>query len=296
MSECITDIKILDSILENTNCNNYKRALEISYDYIKSVNSHYNTNSIYQLIVKLHQIDTLYPNLKIINIDIPLNKEFNSIIDYIVYQTRIYLLNIMKRKKIDNLNNIDFTNYCKISSEYVEKLCQKYSIKCFTIPIYPAYENEIKVFNGSGFHYINIIIYNNIEYLVDITYLQFFNIWKNNIEKIGLTNIQSLNVGTNILRNIKGKNIVTTLLFNGYIRLTKEVFKIYLDSFTISFRNGLYYEHYNDYRYITDYTIEDYINFLTGSDNQIKHEGLSNLGFQMHSLSKKLNLKNSILL
>ena len=36
----------------------------------------------------------------------------------------------------------------------------------------------------------------------------------------------------------------------------------------------------NDYSYETNYTPEDYINFLEKKDNQINHEGREVLGYQ----------------
>ena len=77
-----------------------------------------------------------------------------------------------------------------------------------------------------------------------------------------------------------GKQIAQNLLEKGYTRLSNESFKTYLDAFTVSFRNGLYYEQTNDYSYKTNYTATDYINFLEGTDTQINHEGSEVLGFQ----------------
>ena len=83
----------------------------------------------------------------------------------------------------------------------------------------------------------------------------------------------------------QGQNIAKNLLEKGYIKLNTELFKTYMDSFTVSFRNGLYYEQTNDYSFTTNYTIEDYANFLTKKDSQIKREGIEVLGYQKRPLN-----------
>ena len=68
--------------------------------------------------------------------------------------------------------------------------------------------------------------------------------------------------------------------------------KTYLDAFTISFRNGLYYENTLDFSYTTEYSLDDYIRFIHGDDNQINHEDKLYLGYQSKPLKNyKLNFK-----
>ena len=64
-----------------------------------------------------------------------------------------------------------------------------------------------------------------------------------------------------------------TLLSRGWIRLTDENIKNYFDGFALSFRNGIYYDKSRDYSYTTNYSASDYVSFLKGIDNQVKHEG-----------------------
>lgn len=95
-----------------------------------------------------------------------------------------------------------------------------------------------------------------------------------------------------MLMTEKGRKIANTLISDGYIELNDEVFKTYLDAFTISFRNGLYYENTLDFSYTTEYSLDDYIRFIHGDDNQINHEDKLYLGYQSKPLKNyKLNFK-----
>ena len=91
------------------------------------------------------------------------------------------------------------------------------------------------------------------------------------------------------------EKMAVELLTNGYVELNEDIFKKYMDSFALSFRNGLYYENTKDFSFTVPYTVEDYIRFLNGEDNQIKHEGRENLGFQGRPLKNpRLVFRKSI--
>ena len=70
------------------------------------------------------------------------------------------------------------------------------------------------------------------------------------------------------------------ILEQGYVLLDDKNLKNYLDGFTISYRNGLYYEIMDDFSYTTKYTAEDYRIFLRHEDNQVNHECHQVLGYQ----------------
>ena len=218
------------------------------------------------------------------------NKDFNEIetLEFIINEARKYLLRLNNVKTInyDKKWKIDFCNYCKIASETIKKICNTLEIKCQIINIDPGYDKEAALYNNNGFHYFNIIELGKKHYIIDLTYKQFFKQGQNCIESIGLVNFPYPVAGCFILMTETGKNIAHELLKKGYIELTDDIFKTYLDAFTISFRNGLYYEQTNDYSYKTNYTITDYINFLSGIDTQIKHEGKEVLGYQKRPLRR----------
>lgn len=97
-------------------------------------------------------------------------------------------------------------------------------------------------------------------------------------------NVGGCKPGVYMLMTEKGEKIANKLIRDGYVKLNEETLKLYLDSFTISFRNGLYYERTKDFSYTTDYTVDDYLDFLWGNDNLLNYEGRDYLGFQKRPL------------
>ena len=278
------DLDILNSI--------YYHIKEVSNDYYNGKYMHPDyyiiRDSLYYL--EKHVQGTLIDISSIFSF----NYKPNNFIDFLVWEGRRYLIckhysNFNKSKEDINLNIFNFTNLCKESSKYIKKVCDKYKIKNFLIPIYPGFTNKYNLYNGSGFHYINIIYYNSKYYLIDLSYSQFFYKNRSSLERIGIVDVSSSNVGRFMIFDNNSKNIALEVLKNGYIELTEEIFKRYLDGFTLSFRNGLYYENTNDFSFKTNYSIENYLKFLYGYDNQVNHEGLENLGYQKRPLKKNIS-------
>ena len=281
---------------------NSEEVLEGIYQYVKENSYKYYSKGLmhpgYGVIRDaIYELES-YVKGKIIdvNVNFSLKDKSNCFIEYLVYLGRKYLIEkhyrILKNisDKID-LNNFNFTNYCRESAKYIKRICDEKGIDNYLLPIYPGYTNKYNLFNGSGYHFANIIYYNNKYYLIDITYSQFFYKDRNNLERIGLVNISGCTSGRFMLFDDINKNMAINLLKNCYIELNEEILKRYLDAFTISFRNGLYYENTNDFSFKTNYTIDDYISFLKGNDNQVKHEGYENLGYQKRPLKKKILFK-----
>lgn len=212
---------------------------------------------------------------------INMNEEEKSILEKIVLLTRKELL---KRHSVldpnEAIKKMCFTNCCCESSNIVKKICDDNDIKNYVVLLDPGFSYNEKLCNGNGFHYFNIVKLNKKYYLIDCTYRQFFKTKGNFLEKIGLLNMQMCLPGTFILMNEGIVKYADKLLKDGWIELDENILKSYLDGFAISYRNGLYYEKTNDYSYETNYTPEDYINFLEKKDNQINHEGREVLGYQ----------------
>ena len=87
-----------------------------------------------------------------------------------------------------------------------------------------------KILNIPLTHYSNIIFINingtEKSYLVDMTYSQFFG------EEITLDNNERINI-SNIQKDIEKEEFVTKLRKDGFIELTEEILKKYLDYFLI---------------------------------------------------------------
>lgn len=214
-----------------------------------------------------------------------------DIIEYIVYETRkaLALKHSLNKNNPVNLDIFSLENDCEFSSEKAKEICDSLNIESYILEIYPGYSESAKLCNGNGFHMCNIIKLNNQYYLIDCTYRQFFTLNQNYLDRIGIVDTSGCRPGRFMLMNDERKQIASTILKDGWIALDNNTLKHFLDGFTISFRNGLYYENTRDFTYTTPYTIEDYINFLQGNDNQINREGLENLGYQKKPL-KNWNL------
>ena len=284
---------------------NFQENMSIIYNYAKDVADEYCINNRIAgpysglLIHKVFNVEKKYGfDKKLLGqpIIIEISKEEPSRDDFIKYlidNARLYLIKeyssySLRKGKVD-FNNLILINYCRRSSRYVEDLCRKYNVECHSVSIFPGYNSEARLFDGYRHHHANVIKYDNNYYLVDLTYSQFFFNFKNNLDRLGVFGLDNCYPGVFMMLTEEGKQIANTIIKDGYIKLDEKVFKAYLDGFTMSFRNGLYYEDTNDFSYTTNYTVEDYIKFLRNEDDQIKHEGKENLGFQ-----KRL-LKNSSL-
>ena len=229
-----------------------------------------------------------------INDKIDINKDSNEIeiLNYLVYFARLDLIYMEyfgeDISKKGNLWDFNLVNYCEVASEKIKELCDKIGISCKVLKVYPGYDQKSRLFDGNRYHFFNIVDFDDNKYLVDVTYSQFFNRSTSNIERVGIMDYFTPSAGCFMMLDENRKSVALEVLRNGYIKLSDDVFKNYMDGFTLSFRNGLYYQESNDYSYTTSYTFNDYINFLNGSDNQINHEGIGVLGFQKKPLIKKV--------
>ncbi|MCM1370849.1 MAG: hypothetical protein NC181_03040 [Clostridium sp.] len=294
------NLKIINYYEKQINNENYQIILSEIYNFIKKVSKDYYDEShmceaYKHLLISIIKLERKLPYKKMLDIKINETLENNdNIILKIINKTREYL--VLNHSIYEGLNkkieDINLTNDCKKSSEYISFLCKQENIECHTLIIDPGYSCAHQLYNGCGYHYINIVKYNNKYYLLDATYSQFFYLKSNNLDRIGIVKYANCNVGAFMIMNHDTKKIATTILEDGYIELNEQVFKKYLDGFTISYRNGLYYESTGDYSYTAPYSVDDYIKFFRGEDNQVNHEGRENLGYQMRPLKNwKLNLK-----
>ncbi len=211
------------------------------------------------------------------------------ILQYIVSETRkiLSIKHSLNPKRPLDINNLDLANDCQYSSNEVKKICDSLKIKCSIVTIHPGYDRSAQLFNGNGFHMFNIITLYNKKYIVDCTYQQFFTLKGNSLDRLGIAMIANCKPGTFMLMNESRKKTAEKLLTNGWIEFDEAHTKNYFDGFTLSFRNGLYYEKTDDFSYETHYSQEDYINFLLGKDNQVLHENEECLGFQKKTITKK---------
>lgn len=206
--------------------------------------------------------------------------EIEDVLDYIVYYGRKKLVPNQDIRKYDDY---DVVNRCSSSSKNVDDIADVFELGHRIVRIDPGFSYEDLLLNGSGKHYFNIIEYKGKEFLVDVSYKQFFKKHACSLERLGVPLLFPPLAGIFMIQDDFRKQVAECLLKRGWIELTPETGKAYFDGFAISYRNGLYYED-KDIVFETDYTYANYKNFLKGIDNQVKHEGKNVLGYQLRPL------------
>lgn len=198
-------------------------------------------------------------------------------LDYVVYYTRKRLIgNLDLRKHYDKY---DVMNMCEVASNHVKEAAKRCDLKCHVVRIDPGFDEEANLFDGNGYHYFNIIEHGNTYYLVDVSYKQFFIENDTRLERMGVPYVFPPLAGIYMTLDHLRTQVATVINKYGWIELTDDVLKAYLDGFALSYRNALYYED-KDLRYETNYTAKDYKNFLIYEDSQVRHEGTRVLGYQ----------------
>ena len=213
------------------------------------------------------------------------SSDFKTIIDkieYIVWFTRTRLLDTVRDEfgtDVD-FNKLHLCNQCQLSSNVVKLVCDTMGIKCEKIKLDPAFTNKVRLYNGNGFHYFNIVWIDNKKFIVDCTYRQFFRTDTNLIDRLGVLGLNGCYPGIYMMQNESRKKTALELLKNGYVEYTSENMKNYLDGFTLSYRNGLYYEWLGKVDYNVSYTLDDYKRFILGEDSLLNYEPVECLGVQ----------------
>lgn len=214
------------------------------------------------------------------------SQEDSEILDWIVNNTRRYIANknpqyVLGRRLLEDLS---FMNFCKVSANKVEKLCNNLGICGHKAVIYPGFAQDASLLDGYGYHYFNIVFLKQRAYIVDCTYRQFFTERGNSLNRLGIVGIFGCLAGRFMTMTEERYSMATDLLQKGYVPATDENLKAYFDGFALSYRNGLYYEETGDFSFTTPYSAVDYLDFLSGNDSQIAHESTETLGFQERPL------------
>lgn len=208
-------------------------------------------------------------------------KSPEEILNYIVTKA---IPQCVKENKVESINELTLENLCKKMSIKVDDICYEMEIQSVKYKIYPAFSESAELLDNTGYHYFNVISINKRKYIVDITYKQFFQLKRNNLDSLGLVGFCGCDPGIYMLMDDERKKIAMELLNKGWIEITKETFKYYLDGFAISYRNGLYYEMIGKAEYQTNYSCINYLDFLRGYDSQYDHEDHEVLGYQHRPL------------
>ena len=288
----ISKTKILDEKIELLN-DLYKYIKSVTPDFFIDGKMSYYYKKLKPLIIKCESLfdgNFLIPNNPIYkSVSSPnlSSNNYSSILDYIVYETRKYLLNICQR---EDLSKLHLANCCTISNCKVLNMLDHFGFEdtTYSIIVTPGFVDMPQLFDGSGYHCITILNLDEKYFLIDCTYSQYFNLGQNSLHRIGLVDFMNCRPGKFMTMNNDRLNVAESLLTRGWIELNERTFKDYFDGFALFYRNGLYYELTGDYSYTTNYTAKDYRNFLEKKDSQLNYEKKHVLGFQRVPNSKYL--------
>lgn len=305
MENLITnDINVLKGFYQHINeVKSIEQKLEILSDVYKFVNeitpkyivNNYPIDSYEGIKKWIHNCESLLPKKFIIS-SVPVcefdritsnfrytgQNEFtlDSIVQIVRYRLAIYEGKINKEFK--SLNDVSLMDRCEKSSCYINDICKEMSIKNEPIVIWPGFARVPKIYNGNGYHCINIITLGGKKYVIDCTYRQFFTLVCNDLERIKVMGLSGCPAGIFMTQTKERLELANQILKYGWFEATSENLKNYFDGFALSYRNGLYYETTNDYSYTTPYTSKEYLKFIShdNKDSQLKREGEEVLGFQ----------------
>lgn len=295
--------KILDSYLKSAK-RKPDETINKAYDFVKRVANIYYKNSEMDpnynfLISALHRLESkclgrknlLEFSKKMNTNDYP--RKQDDFFNYLVWHVRRYLMGD-GAEDVEDLFNWKFQYRCTDAASLVNLIC-KYdfkNLKSERATIYIGYDRSKYIDFDIDLHCFNIVEYESKRYLVDITYAQFFDKSMNHIGRMGIPKLEGPSVGYYMLLTDRSRDIAYKILTDGYIELDDEILKIYLGAFTLSFRNGLFYEDGNN-NFCVPYSIKDYKKFLKGTDSQVKHEKIKCLGRQQRPLNNpSMDFKN----
>lgn len=261
----------------------YEYLKEVAPEFYKNGQMDWNYRTILHGVYAMERV--YLPDDKIINFephhfdsDPKLRKDrkdHENILNYIVDRTRKYLIGI-------GANTDDLERFCNASAWFVYDLATLLNIKAEVEILIPGFQSLSLGIPGS--HCYTVITLQDKTYLIDCTYSQYFLYKRCISEKIGVPLSPNCRPGKFMMMNESRRNVARKILEDGWIELTDDVLKDYLDGFALSFRNGLYYESTEDFSFVTPYTAKDYREFLEGENNQAVIEGEENVSIQFRPL------------
>lgn len=211
------------------------------------------------------------------------DKNKKEIIEYIVHRGRCFMAAYFSSNHNEasiDIGALDLLGFCNISAGNIKFICDNLRINCGNITINPAFYPEHNLYEEGNNHSFTIVKIGEKQYIVDLTYSQFFQLRNNNYNRLGIPVLGGCGPGFYMSLTEERRAFAEKLMRDGYVEATEENIKLYFDGFAMSYRNGLYYENMDEVIYETSYTAYDYQNFIAGEDSQVKHENIAFLGRQ----------------
>ncbi len=211
------------------------------------------------------------------------DKDEEEIVKYIVYRVRSFMAAAFtgygNQSEVD-LGKVDLLGSCNEASYKVKFICDALGLYSNVAIIAPAFFDEYNIYERGNNHAFAVVQIGTKQYLIDLTYSQFFQLRGNNFNRLGIPFLGGCDVGLYMSLTEERRQFAENLMRYGYFEVTDENVKLYFDGFSMSYRNGLYYEKMPEIIYETAYTAQDYLNFIAGKDNQMNRENHAFLGRQ----------------
>lgn len=186
--------------------------------------------------------------------------------------------------RAQSFEEMDLADKCYKSAWYVYDVATHFDIDAKVITMEPGFILCSPLYERTGGHCYTIVFLDDREYLVDCTYSQFFLKKRCMPEKIGNMLSPGCAPGFFMTMTPSRRRVADKILKDGWILLTDEVLKDYLDGFVLSDRNGLYYEATGDFSATTPYSAADYKKMLRADTDILDYEPRETLGYQYRPL------------
>ena len=211
----------LKSLKRGTNTRVYLNVVEKYfndiYHYVKENLDDLSTNDL----ARIHGLEnSLHQFIVPFETDLEAPNEVSSSDEYLL-KTIVYFT----RKQLYKNESVDFSSdslrkYDLQATEYVKDMCSRLGLVCISV-------NIKKLFGIPKDHNINIVKIDDLYYLVDCTYQQYFMVGQNFKERYlkSASHIVTCEVGSRMLYRNHGGAV--ELLEKGYIRSDDDVFDDY---------------------------------------------------------------------
>ncbi len=257
----------------------------VDADYRMFVNLLYKTEKCLpiQFILKNEPDFNFTKNFVKISPEVIKDKDEIEIVEYIVHRVRSFMAASFCHDHDEanvDLGKVDLLDCCAEASGKVYFVCCALGLYSRDATITPAFYDERNIYEKGNNHVFVAVQIGARQFVIDLTYSQFFQIKNNNYNRLGIPFLGGCAPGFYMTLNEERRAFAENLMRKGYFEVTKENVKLYFDGFAMSYRNGLYYEDMFPIIYQTDYEAEDYLKFIAKEDHQLNHEKRLYLGRQ----------------
>lgn len=209
------------------------------------------------------------------------NSPPEDIVDYIVTIVRQHLSSkLANTKDLSVLSRLDLRGECAGAAFLAADLASYLGLQAKTKVIEPGYLISSHLYMRGGDHAFTIVTIDDRDFLIDCTYSQFFVLSRAQIQKNGIMRVKNCAAGYFMTLTKDRQKVAEKILSDGWIELKEDELKHYLDGFTMSYRNGLYYERSQDFSFTTPYDVQTCWDFITYEKDLLEFEDEETLGYQ----------------